>query len=76
KVLQFANERRQRLFRVSYVVLAVPILILTLIPLLSPLFLQLPNADVVEFQLYRSSSTIDIGYYSKTALPSCFPAKT
>ncbi|KAG9532165.1 hypothetical protein KCU93_g1286, partial [Aureobasidium melanogenum] len=65
KVLQFASEHRQRVFRISYIALVLPILILTtVIPLLSPIFLHLPNADVVEFQLYRSSATIDIGYYS------------
>ncbi|KAG9944435.1 hypothetical protein KCU85_g7989, partial [Aureobasidium melanogenum] len=65
KVLQFASEHRQRIFRISYIALVLPILILTtVIPLLSPIFLHLPNADVVEFQLYRSSATIDIGYYS------------
>ncbi|KAH0008821.1 hypothetical protein KCU78_g11040, partial [Aureobasidium melanogenum] len=65
KILQFASEYRQRIFRISYIALVFPILILTtVIPLLSPIFLHLPNADVVEFQLYRSSATIDIGYYS------------
>ncbi|KAH0360123.1 hypothetical protein KCU65_g9591, partial [Aureobasidium melanogenum] len=64
KGLQFASEHRQRIFRISYFALVLPILILTIIPLLSPIFLHLPNADVVEFQLYRSSATIDIGYYS------------
>ncbi|KAH0352939.1 hypothetical protein KCU81_g1861, partial [Aureobasidium melanogenum] len=64
KVLQFASEHRQRIFRISYIALVLPILILTVIPLLSPIFLHLPNADVVEFQLYRSSATIDIGYHS------------
>ncbi|KAG9565887.1 hypothetical protein KCU71_g5056, partial [Aureobasidium melanogenum] len=65
KVLQVASEHRQRIFRISYVALVLPILVLTtVIPLLSPIFLHLPNADVVEFQFYRSSATIDIGYYS------------
>jgi hypothetical protein len=74
-VLRFADEHHQRIFRVSYIALILPVLILTsmlmpclfpqtVVPLLSPLFLQLPNADVVEFQLRRSLATIDIGYYS------------
>lgn len=35
------------------------------IPLLSPIFLQLPNADVVQFHLVRPASTMEVGYYSE-----------
>ena len=42
------------------------------IPLLSPIFLQLPNADVVEFQLRKSVSVIEIGYYSTSTFERHF----
>ncbi|KAH0294238.1 hypothetical protein M436DRAFT_63660 [Aureobasidium namibiae CBS 147.97] len=64
-MLRFVVEHHPRIFKISYVALILPIVILSIIPLLSPIFLQLPNADVVEFQLRRSQSVIDIGYYNR-----------
>ncbi|KAH0009063.1 hypothetical protein KCU78_g10918, partial [Aureobasidium melanogenum] len=64
KVLQFASEHRQRILRISYITLVLPIFIVTIIPLVSPILLKLPNADVVQFQLSRPSATMDVGYHS------------